>query len=154
MAKKQAKKVRGIYEKVPGSGVWWVRYSDATGRIRREKAGLKQTAETLYRKRKTEVLQGKKLPESRKRAVSFEELTKDALDYSKAHTSAVTRMTSGDLRNCASTSGTGPPMASRLRILSGIWRLKSSMINGHRPRQTAVGPCCRWPFGSETGTAR
>lgn len=85
MARKEAKKVRGIYEKVPGSGVWWIRYSDATGRIRREKAGLKQTAETLYRKRKTEVLQGKKLPESRKRAVSFEELTKDALDYSKAH---------------------------------------------------------------------
>ena len=85
MARKEAKKVRGIYEKVPGSGVWWVRYSDATGRIRREKAGLKQTAETLYRKRKTEVLQGKKLPESRKRMASFGELTKDALDYSKAH---------------------------------------------------------------------
>src|SRR3990170_3214198 len=85
MAKKQGKKVRGTYEKVPGSGVWWIRYSDATGRIRREKAGLKQTAENLYRKRKTEVLQGKKLPESRKRVVSFDELAKDALDYSKAH---------------------------------------------------------------------
>ena len=85
MARKEAKKVRGIYEKVPGSGVWWIRYSDATGRIRREKAGLKQTAETLYRKRKTEVLQGKKLPETRRRVVSFEELAKDALAYSKAH---------------------------------------------------------------------
>src|SRR3990172_5955081 len=85
MAKKQGKKVRGIYEKVPGSGVWWVRYSDATGRIRREKAGLKQTAETLYRKRKTEVLQGKKLPEARKRMASFGELAKDALTYSKAY---------------------------------------------------------------------
>ena len=85
MARKEAKKVRGIYEKAPGSGVWWIRYSDATGRIRREKAGLKQTAETLYRKRKTEVLQGKKLPETRRRVVSFEELAKDALAYSKAH---------------------------------------------------------------------
>lgn len=85
MAKKQAKKARGIYEKVPGSGVWWIRYADATGRIRREKIGLKQSATTLYQKRKTEVLQGKKLPESRKRVVGFGELIGDALAYSKAH---------------------------------------------------------------------
>jgi len=32
---------RGIYEKVPGSRVWWIRYADAAGRIRREKAGVK-----------------------------------------------------------------------------------------------------------------
>jgi len=79
------RKQRGIYEKAPGSGIWWIRYSDSMGRIRREKAGLKQTATTLYRKRKTEVLQGKKLPETRKRVMSFEELSKDALAYSKAH---------------------------------------------------------------------
>jgi site-specific recombinase XerD len=85
MGRKQARRVRGIFEKVPRSGIWWIRYSDATGRIRREKAGLKQTAETLYRKRKTEVLQGKKLPETRRRVVSFEELARDALAYSKAH---------------------------------------------------------------------
>ena len=91
MARKEAKKVRGIFEKIPGSGVWWIRYSDATGRIRREKAGLKQTAETLCRKRKTEVLQGKKLPEARKRVVSFEELAKDTLAYSRL-TSATTGM--------------------------------------------------------------
>lgn len=82
MAKKEAKKIRGIHEKVPGSEVWWIRYSDATGRIRREKAGLKDTAKTLYHKRKTQVLQGLKLPETRRRVVSFKELTQDALDYS------------------------------------------------------------------------
>ena len=69
MAKKEAKKVRGIYEKFPGSGVWWIRYAGPDGRIRREKIGLKAAAFTLYRKRKTEVLQGKKLPETRKRVV-------------------------------------------------------------------------------------
>ncbi len=78
---------RGVFEKVPGSGVWWIRYADASGRICREKAGLKQSALNLYRKRKTEVLQGKKLPETRKRVVSFEELTRDALDYSRAQKS-------------------------------------------------------------------
>jgi hypothetical protein len=27
---------RGIFEKMPGSDDWWIRYADATGRIRRE----------------------------------------------------------------------------------------------------------------------
>ncbi len=77
---------RGIYEKAPGSGVWWVRYADAMGRIRREKAGTKSSALTLYRKRKTESLQGKKLPESlRSPMVSFAELAREALAYSKTH---------------------------------------------------------------------
>jgi site-specific recombinase XerD len=77
---------RGVFEKVPGSGVWWVRHADAMGRIRREKAGTKSAALTLYRKRKTESLQRKKLPESlRSPLVSFAELATDALAYSKAH---------------------------------------------------------------------
>jgi site-specific recombinase XerD len=77
---------RGVYEKLPGSGVWWIRYSDATGRIRREKGGTKSSAILLYRKRKQEVLEGKKLPEKlRVPSVSFAEIAKDALDYSKAH---------------------------------------------------------------------
>jgi len=77
---------RGVYEKTPGSGVWWIRYADTMGRLRREKAGAKSAALTLYRKRKTEALQGKKLPESlRAPMVSFAELAHDALLYSKTH---------------------------------------------------------------------
>ena len=77
---------RGVYEKEPGSNVWWIRYADSIGRIRREKAGTKSAAFSLYRKRKTEALQGKKLPENlRAPVVSFAELAKDTLDYSKAH---------------------------------------------------------------------
>ena len=45
---------RGIYEKLPGSGIYWVRYADRSGRIRREKAGAKSAAIKLYQKRKTE----------------------------------------------------------------------------------------------------
>src|SRR2546428_11601119 len=44
---------RGVFEKGPGSGVWWIRYADAMGRIRREKAGTKRAGLMLYRKRKT-----------------------------------------------------------------------------------------------------
>lgn len=75
---------RGVYEKVPGSGVWWIRYADTTGHIRREKAGTKSAALALYCKRKTEMLEGKKLPENLRRAnVAFEEIARDALEYSR-----------------------------------------------------------------------
>jgi hypothetical protein len=67
------KAVKGVYEKVPDSGVWWIRYADESGRIRREKAGTRAAATNLYRLRKAAVLQGQKLPEVRKR-VTFEEL--------------------------------------------------------------------------------
>ena len=80
------KNPRGVYEKDRGSGVWWIRYADTTGRIRREKAGTKSTALVLYRKRKTESLEGKKLPEKlRARVVRFSELAADALVYTKAN---------------------------------------------------------------------
>lgn len=81
--KEQEKRERGVYEKHPGSGVWWIRYTDVEGRIRREIAGSKAAARTLYRKRKTEVLQGRKLPETlRQQAPTFAQLAKDALAYS------------------------------------------------------------------------
>src|SRR5439155_22664070 len=76
---------RGIYERFPGSNVWWVRYADSAGRIRREKAGVKSATIKLYQKRKTEVLAGKKLPENlRVKPVIFTELAADTLAYSRA----------------------------------------------------------------------
>lgn len=80
------KKIRGVFEQVPGSGIWWVQYFDAEGRRRRETAGLKSAAIMLYRKRKTEALQGRKLPETlRRRDVRFAELAEDARRYCKAN---------------------------------------------------------------------
>jgi integrase len=80
------KNPRGVYEKVPGSGEHWIRYVDADGRYRREKAGTKGAAIVLYRKRKTEALQGKKLPETlRRREVKFSELAEDAREYVRAN---------------------------------------------------------------------
>src|SRR5580658_5217297 len=84
--KRETKKVRGIYEKVAGSDVWWIRYADASGRIRRERVGSKAAAIKLYQKRKTEVLQGKKLPEQfRAKSVTFNELADDAIEWAKGH---------------------------------------------------------------------
>ena len=70
---------RGVFEKVQGSGAWWVRFTDAGGKLRREKAGSKSNAISLYQKRKAEALTGKKLPEKlRARVVRFSELAEDA----------------------------------------------------------------------------
>jgi integrase len=76
-----------VFQKVPGkNSPWWIRYVDAQGRFRREKAGTKGTAIDLYRKRKNEALEGKKLPEKlRRAAASFNEIAADALAHSKAH---------------------------------------------------------------------
>lgn len=77
---------RGVFEKHPGTGEWWICYWDAKGRKRREKAGTKGNAIDLYRKRKNEALQGKKLPEKlRRAAVAFAGIAKDALVYSETH---------------------------------------------------------------------
>ena len=80
------KKVRGVFERISGSGIWWICYFDAAGQKRREKVGRKSAAIDLYRKRKTEVLEGKKLPQRlRARAVSFSEIAEDAVEYCKAN---------------------------------------------------------------------
>jgi site-specific recombinase XerD len=77
--------IRGIYERDKGSGIWWIRYTDAAGKKRRECIGARATAKTMLAKRKTEILQRKKLPENfRNREVTFADLCADALEYSKA----------------------------------------------------------------------
>jgi integrase len=80
--KGEAKKIRGVFEKVAGTGVWWIQYFDARGKRRREKAGTKSAGITLYRKRKTEALGGKKLPENLRSVVKVSDLAPAILrDY-------------------------------------------------------------------------
>ena len=86
MKAKEIKKIRGVFEIIPGSGVWWIQYFDADGRRRREKAGTRSDAILLVQKRRTEILSGKKLPERlRARVVRFSELAEDAEKYCKAN---------------------------------------------------------------------
>ena len=46
-----AKKLRGIYERIPGSQIWWVQWFDGAGNRHREKAGTKAAAIKLQAKR-------------------------------------------------------------------------------------------------------
>jgi site-specific recombinase XerD len=83
-SQRSTKKSRGVFEKEPGSGEWWIQYY-ADGRRHREKAGTKSNAIDLYRKRKTQALGGQKLPEKlRTRAVTFQKIADAALEYSRA----------------------------------------------------------------------
>ena len=83
--KAERQKVKGVYERIPKSGVWWIRYVDHRGKEHREKVGRRSDAITLYNKRKTEALQHKKLPENfRVKGITFATLCKDALEHSAA----------------------------------------------------------------------
>jgi site-specific recombinase XerD len=79
-----AKKIRGVFEKVPGSGVWWIQYFDSEGRRRREMAGTRSNAIQLRDIRKADAWTRKKLPDKlRAKVVTFGELAQAALEYSK-----------------------------------------------------------------------
>ena len=85
-SQRSTRKERGVFEKLRGSSVWWIRFIDAEGALRREKVGSKSAATTLYRKRKTDAMEGKKLPKKlRARQVRFSELADDYLAHAKAN---------------------------------------------------------------------
>jgi integrase len=80
------KKERGIYERFPG--VWYIRWADPTGKIRREKAGTLAVAKKLLLKRKNESQVERKLPSMSRRRMKFSELADDMLEYSLLHNSS------------------------------------------------------------------
>ena len=76
MPRRSTKKERGVFEKDPGSEIWWIRYY-IDGRERREKVGRKKDASDLYKIRKADALRGVKLPTNMKsKGVKFEALGK------------------------------------------------------------------------------
>jgi Phage integrase, N-terminal SAM-like domain len=67
-------KKRGVFEKIPGSGVWWIQYFDAAGRRRREKVGAKSIAIKTVESRRTKTREGVKLPENLRAVVRVADL--------------------------------------------------------------------------------
>ena len=62
-------KLRGIYERDPGSGIWWINWHDSYGRRHRQKIGALQLAIDTRKLRKSEILFQRKFPELRKRGL-------------------------------------------------------------------------------------
>ena len=77
--------VRGLWEREPGSDIWWIRYR-VDGVLKREKVGAWGAAKDLLNKRKNEIREGIKMPENMRLAsVRFKTLCDDILIYSKKH---------------------------------------------------------------------
>lgn len=78
------KKVPGVVERVPGSDVWWIRWTDHQGKRHLEKAGRHSDAVDLLAKRRNDKLLKKKLPEKlRGKVLTFADISKDTLAHSK-----------------------------------------------------------------------
>jgi site-specific recombinase XerD len=77
-------RIRGVYEKVKGSGIWWIRYTDAKGSYHREKVGRRSDAITLYSKRQHERLMRRKMPEKFSSDITFNSLCDDAVEHCHA----------------------------------------------------------------------
>jgi integrase len=70
-------KTRGVYERDRGSGIWWIRWADGLGRIRRQKVGPRPLAIAAYHKRKAEAREAGLFPELYRRGIRFAELCED-----------------------------------------------------------------------------
>ncbi len=79
--RRQRRKLRGVFQRPPGSGIWWISYKQGSVRMW-EKVGRKNDAITLYQKRRTELLSGRKLPENLRRSpLTFAQIA----EYSRTH---------------------------------------------------------------------
>lgn len=84
--KQQLEKYKGVYEKYPGSGIWWIRYTNAQGKRVTESIGRRSDAITIYQQRMTEKRTGELIPIGKHgygRGVKFSTLVEDALKMSE-----------------------------------------------------------------------
>ena len=88
MARKQAVKVRGVYEYPKDSGVYWIQYFDR-GRRHRERIGARVLAIAVREKRRTEIREGRYFPNLRRRAVLFDDLLDDYRTWAKREGRAI-----------------------------------------------------------------
>jgi site-specific recombinase XerD len=89
---------RGIFERPPASGIWWISYFDAVGKWHREKVGRRSIALDAYYQRKREIREGKFVPpDARRSRMTFRDLCERALAQKKTRVSASHAM-NDDLR--------------------------------------------------------
>lgn len=122
------KRQRGIFEKVSGSGVWWIRFA-VGGKLKREKAGTLAHAKRLYQSRKADVWTGRKLPHTLRRvALTFAEMTDKALERSALKTPASHQDNVERLRPFIARFGNRPADAVTSEELEKyLWNFKRSV---------------------------
>src|SRR5579863_52602 len=81
----EQRNTRGIFERLPGSGIWWINYY-VNGQQHREKVGRKSDAIALYQKRKADSRRKLKLPELVPAdVVTFGHLSEMAVEHAQTH---------------------------------------------------------------------
>jgi len=76
---------RGVWERIPGSGIWWIRYR-VGNRLRREKVGRKSDAIRLYGIRRSAVTMGEKFPPNiRRSGITVAQIGHKAIDWYANH---------------------------------------------------------------------
>jgi site-specific recombinase XerD len=85
MPRRIEKKARGVFERAPGSDIWWIRYK-IDGVERREKVGRRGDAIKLYSIRKADALRGIKLPKNMKsKGIRFKVIAQEAVAWYESH---------------------------------------------------------------------
>jgi site-specific recombinase XerD len=83
--KPKQEKHKGVFERVKGSGIWWIRYTDERGKRVASRIGTLSAAVRIYDQRTTEIRLGILLPHSRRRGTKFSELVADAIQFAEKH---------------------------------------------------------------------
>jgi integrase len=85
MPRKVVRKARGVFEKEPGSDIWWIRYKE-NGVEHREKVGRRGDAINLYKIRRADILRGVKMPANMKqKGLRFSVIAQEAIDWYESH---------------------------------------------------------------------
>lgn len=77
------KRHKGVYEKLPGSNIWWIRWTDASGIRRKKKIGAYAAACKYYDAKSLESRVGV-LP-TQQHGAKLSELVTEAIAYAKGH---------------------------------------------------------------------
>lgn len=75
--------IRGIFERPPRSGVWWISYCDSEGKRHREKAGRRSAALDALGRRRLEVKEGRYIPPRAGARLTFRDLAMAAMSQKK-----------------------------------------------------------------------
>jgi integrase len=116
-------------------GEWWARWYDGDGGEHREKAGTKSLAMDLFRRRKTEVRQGVKFPETmRQRDTRLKDLVADYLEAIRANQVKTAEAIEGRLTEVLGILGN---VEAKTVKASDLERLKAKLTTASR--QWATG---------------
>lgn len=108
----QKQKMRGVFERPPGSGIWWINYHDADGVRHREKIGRESVANEAYLQRRMELKEGKFVAPRSGAGATFAEIAAERTALKTANLSPLSlRADKYRLRGLVKILGTVPVRA-------------------------------------------